>query len=109
MFEQIVTGRLNRARRALREFVDLSACDIFTVRQQLLRSCLAAAIGAATALVVAGWQMDHIAPVIVSGAEIERLQPDYSVYRIRFEWRGIEISSCHIVIYGETGKWTVKC
>lgn len=108
MFETILTP-WQRARRAWREFLDLSACRVFTVRQQIVWALACAAIGAAAAAVTAALQVDRLAPVTVLPPETERLQPDYSVYRIRFEWRGVEIPSCHIVIYGGTGKWTVKC
>ena len=108
MFEPILNRR-QRARRALREFFDLSACRVFTMRQQILWALACGAIGAVAVSAAALLHADRLAPVDVLTPEIERFQPDYSVYRIRFGWRGMEISSCHIVIYGETGKWTVKC
>ena len=108
MFETVLERR-QRLARAVREFLDLSACRVFTVRQQILWALACGAIGAAVVAAAAARQIERIAPVIVAGVEIERLKPDYSVYRIRFEWNAVEISSCHIVIYGETGKWTVKC
>lgn len=107
MFEQTLTP-WQRALRALREFLDLSACRVLTVRQQIAFALVCAALGAAGAVVAAAHQLERIAPVAVFSGEIERFQPDYSVYRLRFQWRGHEISSCHIVIYGDR-KWAVKC
>jgi hypothetical protein len=108
MYETVLE-RHQRVRRAVREFLDLSACRVFTTWQQILWALAFAAIGAAGAIAAVVLQVERIEPVAVSDVEIQRLQPDYSVYRVRFEWRGREISSCHIVTYGETGKWTVKC
>lgn len=108
MFETVLERR-QRFARAVREFLDLSACRVFTVWQQIVWALFCAAIGAAAAAIAIAMQIERVEPVSVAGVEIERLKPDYSVYRVRFEWRGAEVSSCHIVVYGETGKWTVKC
>ena len=108
MFERLLTRR-RRALRALREFLDLSACRVFTVWQQIVWALALAALGAIAALVASDeYHRRHRAEVTLKTPVIERLAPDYSVYRIVFEHRGAE-SWCHIVIYGETGKWTVKC
>ncbi len=104
MFEQELT-RIARARRALREFVDLSACRIFTLRQQLAWALACALIGAAAVVALSPWWPVRAA---VLAPEIERAGEDYSVFRIPFEFLGAE-TWCHIVIYGKRGKWTVRC
>lgn len=93
-----------------RAFLDLSACRIFTVRQQIAAVLFVAALGAVGALMAeASYDAKNPAPVKLLDPVIERFDPEsYSVYRIVFEHRGIE-SWCHIVIYSATGTWNVKC
>ncbi len=110
MFERPLDRR-GRALRALREFFDLSACQVFTVRQQIAAALLVAALGALGVLAALAWWLQRLPAVQVTVLDpvIERFERDYSVYRIRFAWLGAEIEPCHIVAWHETGKWTVRC
>lgn len=109
MFEQVERTPLGRARRALREFCDLSACRVFTLRQQLAAAAFLAALGALAALLLTDWYARRVpAPVTILQPVIERSAEDYSVYRIPFEHRGA-VTNCHIVLWSDRGKWTVRC
>lgn len=94
---------------ALRRFLDLSACRVFTIRQQFGFGLLFAALGAASLSVVLLHSAPSLPPVVLLDPKIERFENDYSVFRIRFEWRGLELPSCHIVAWHQTGKWTARC
>lgn len=53
--------------------------------------------------------MHFAAPVRLLDPMIERAEADYSIYRVRFEWMGVETAPCHFVAWHQTGKWTARC
>ena len=83
-------------------------CRVLTAWQQAAFACAFALLGVALVL---AWRLDRAAPpqITVLDPVIERFEPDYSVYRLRFAANGAEIAPCHLVVYGETGKWNVRC
>lgn len=97
--------RILRACPRLRAFLDLSACRVFTVRQQCAWALLWAGLGASAAVVgqasgVESAVVHRAAPQIV----VERFKSDYSVARVEFAqaW-------CHVVIYHGTGAFAIQC
>lgn len=109
MFETVLERR-RRIQRALREFADLTACRVFTQLQQLALALLCAAIGAAAALVyVAEREPAALASFKALDPVIERVDTDYSIYRLRWQLLGVEVKPCHLVAWHQTGKWTLKC
>lgn len=82
-------------------------CRILTAWQQISFALMFILLGAG---LLFAWGLNRIAPVVsVLDPVIERFEPDYSVYKIRFTVDGVETAPCHIVIYSETVKWNVRC
>jgi len=125
MFETVLERR-GRIRRAVRAFLDLSACRVFTVRQQIAAALVIGLLGCLATLAALAWGLRRLpevpvtlldpvierlaeAPVTLLDPVIERAEADYSVYRLRFAWLGAEIAPCHIVAWHQSGKWTVRC
>ena len=82
-------------------------CRVLTAWQQAAFGIVFAVLGVG---VVLAWELNRIAPTVtVLDPVIERFEKDYSVYKLRFAAGGVELAPCHLVVYGESGKWNVRC
>jgi hypothetical protein len=110
MFELIHGCRRPTWRERLRRALDPERCLMLTVAQRFVRACAWFVLGAFAlmALVVAAHFALPVAPVNLLDPQIEHRARDYTIYRLRFEWRGVE-KSCRFTVYHDRQTWRLEC
>lgn len=88
--------------------LDLQRRASITRAQRIKRAALWLLAGAAAAVAALQEHERRYSAVELLEPQIEHAGPRFTIYRLGFEWRGIE-KSCRLVVFEDSRKWSLQC